>query len=501
MNYNFYYDESEHSRIINHSTVTGETYYDNFLAVIVGWNVENESAIETKYAEFEEKYADRKNKNGELKSNTFKSDQFIYGLASFNKPNVEMLNDLLSIIDEDFYIYFSVESKIEFVILQLFKDYHNNMYVDMDALKYSIVKAILIYHPDDVIDHIYNNPEKIVESLIDFFTERIEHNKKNLKLKAKENEAFENILLFLNDVQPLTTLSWDYHMPFVGFDKFLKSKRINNYTLTLDKEGKKDGISNTFKAAKEVGLKNVCELDSKLHFGLRIADMLAGIIDKMMKSLYHSLHNEKNHKYVTKNLLDKKWFQLNDHQLELYKKLYHIVWEINNDWYKVYTGNYSDDLVSFLALLDFMNNFDNVQQISRDLDKQPEYCNSCMCHRLGEHFQRMHNKLPIEPVIPETEDYFRNSRGAKIYSNIDKQPVLEIKEGQNKFFFLSVGNSKEGFPLATIANEPENICYRLPIQLSEWAMTVVGMTMMGEKLFPVEVVITKIKDNYYADIL
>ena len=34
--YNFYYDESEHSRIINLSTITGETYYDNFLVAIVG---------------------------------------------------------------------------------------------------------------------------------------------------------------------------------------------------------------------------------------------------------------------------------------------------------------------------------------------------------------------------------------------------------------------------------------------------------------------------------
>ena len=28
MKYCFYYDESEHSRVINLSTVTGETYYD-----------------------------------------------------------------------------------------------------------------------------------------------------------------------------------------------------------------------------------------------------------------------------------------------------------------------------------------------------------------------------------------------------------------------------------------------------------------------------------------
>ena len=61
--------------------------------------------------------------------------------------------------------------------------------------------------------------------------------------------------------------------------------------------------------------------------------MLAGIIGKMMKSLYNSLHTEEDNNNVTKSLLDKRWFQLNEEQLQLYKKLYHIVFEINNDWF------------------------------------------------------------------------------------------------------------------------------------------------------------------------
>ena len=48
----------------------------------------------------------------------------------------------------------------------------------MDAVKYSIVKAILTYHPEEVIRNIYNTPEQFVNSLIAFFAEQIEHNKK-----------------------------------------------------------------------------------------------------------------------------------------------------------------------------------------------------------------------------------------------------------------------------------------------------------------------------------
>ena len=399
--FNFYYDESEHSRIINLSTITGETYYDNFLVAIVGWDSDKEVEIKQKYLAFEEKYAERK-KKGELKSDTFKSNQFKYGFASFNKPNVEMLNDLLSIIDDDFFIYLFVASKIEYVIIQLFKDYTNSIFVDMDSVRYSIVKAILTYRPTEVINSIYAEPEEFVSSLIDFFTQRIELNKSNIALKEAENNAFENILMILQDVEPPTSINWDYHMSFEGFSSLLKSKRIADYNLTIDKEGN----SKTHDAAIEVGIVNCTEVDSKEHFGLRIADMLAGIVGKMMKSLYHSLRNESNNATVTKTLLDKSWFKVSEEQLYLYKKLHHILLEINNDWYKIYAGNYSDDLISLLALLDYMNHFKSADEIQKDFDMHPEYCNACMCRRLEEHFNRIHSKMPVEPVVPETEEYF-----------------------------------------------------------------------------------------------
>ena len=494
--YNFYYDESEHSRIINLSTITGETYYDNFLAAIVGWDSDNETEIKQKYLAFEEKYAERK-KKGELKSDTFKSNQFKYGFASFNKPNVEMLNDLLSIIDDDFFIYLFVASKIEYIIIQLFKNYENSLFVDMDSVRYSIVKAILTYRPEEVINNIYAEPEMFVSSLINFFNKRIEHNKKNITLKEAENNAFEIILMVLQDVEPPITINWDYHMSFVGFGSLLKSKRIDDYSLTIDKEGN----SKTHDAAIEVGIVNCTEVDSKEHFGLRIADMLAGIVGKMMKSLYHSLRNESNNATVTKTLLDKSWFKVSEDQLCLYKKLYHILLEINNDWYKIYAGNYSDDLISLLALLDYMNHFKSADEIQKDFNMHPEYCNACMCRRLEEHFNRIHSKLPVEPVVPETEEYFRNSRGAKVYFDDNRQPELKIVEGHNKYYVLSVGNSNTGIPLVTIANKPENMCFRLPEQLSEWAMTVIGMANMGENLFPSEVVFSLINGRYYADIL
>lgn len=123
--HDFYYDESEHSRKINYETVSALNYYDNFVTMIVGWVAGNTDVLQ-RHAAFEEKYADRKDRNGELKSTTLQQKRFKCGFASMNKQNVQFLDDFLSLFDENIYIYFSVSSKIEYLVLQLFEGYHNS---------------------------------------------------------------------------------------------------------------------------------------------------------------------------------------------------------------------------------------------------------------------------------------------------------------------------------------------------------------------------------------
>ena len=221
----FYYDESEHSKKINYNTVSANNYYDNFISIIVGWSQEREKIIFDKYSAFEIKYAERKDKNGELKSQTLKQSQFVFGFASLNKHNTQFVNDFLTIFDEDFHIYFSIASKIEYLVLQLFSEYKNSFFIDADAMKYSITKALVMYRPEKVIKCIYNSPESLVDVLKEFFQERIEHNKKNISLKRKETQAFEEILGYLENVSIIPKLDWNYYMPFDGFRKYLEEKK------------------------------------------------------------------------------------------------------------------------------------------------------------------------------------------------------------------------------------------------------------------------------------
>ena len=135
MVYRFYYDETEHSRKINLNTLKSDNYYDNFITVIIGWDEKYEPLIEEKYLTFEYKYKDRKSK-GELKSTTLSQKQFKNGFASMSDDNIAFVSDFLELFNEQVYWCFSSQSKVEFIIHQLFADYYNDLFLDADAVKY-----------------------------------------------------------------------------------------------------------------------------------------------------------------------------------------------------------------------------------------------------------------------------------------------------------------------------------------------------------------------------
>ena len=318
-------------------------------------------------------------------------------------------------------------------------------------------------------------------------------------MKEHENQAFEEILILLDDTEVPETLDWAYFAPFDGFKKLLTEMNIVNYKLMIDREGEE---SHTLNSAIYVGLQNVTEEDSKEYVGLRMADMLAGLISRLMQSLKTSLIGDYKDGKIKKTLLDSGWFALNQKQLDLYKKLYQVICENNDHWYKSYAGIYSDDLVAFVVLLQFMNHFSYVEEIhSSKIEMQPEYYNAFVCERLSERYKIMEKKLPIDPIANDGKDYFYNQRDAKVYKDINKQPMLPLHNGQNEFYVLSVGFSRSGIPLVTISENEQPKCYRLPDEYGDWIMTVVGFANMGERLFPSKVLFSLIGGRYLVDIL
>lgn len=495
--YNFYYDESEHSRKINHKTITADNYYDNFIAMVVGWHSEYETDLFSRYTAFEEKYKYRQSK-GELKSTTIRQSQLEHGFASLHNDNVSLLEDFLDLFNEKTLIYYAVISKIEYIIRQLFEDYKSSFLVDMDAIKYSITKAVVLHKPPEIINGFYENTGELVSLLKKFFTVQIEKDKANEALKEKEIKQYNLILLILDDVSTIKTLDWNYDISFHGFKKYLTERSIDNFSLTIDKEGEN---GNTAKAAERECLTTVAEADSLTSCGIRMADMLAGLISKLLKALHNALRYRSEEEQLSKKVLNSSWFAISQQQLSLYKKLHNVVIDLNKSWYKSFSGTYSDDLIVLIAFLNFMNHFKSVEDIKSNISMKGEYFNANACERLAEYYKRMFNKLPIDPVGKTSTDYFLNQRGAKVYFDINKLPLLEITKDRIVCDALAVGFSKEMIPFITITEAGNVKCYRLPIELSEWAMTLVGYADMGVNLFPSKVVFTKTKDGLYADIL
>ena len=495
--YKFYYDESEHSRKINYKTITADNYYDNFIAIVVGWHSKNEADLFGRYILFEEKYNHRKSK-GELKSSTIRQSQFENGFASLNNDNIGLLEDFLELFDENILVYYAVISKIEYIVRQLFENYENSFFMDMDAMKYSIVKALVVYQPMDIIKGLYENSNELIPLLIKFFELRIEKNKENELLKERENEQFRQILMILDDISSIKTIDWSYDISFIGFGKYLTEKGIDSYSLTIDIEGENSSTKN---AAERAGLTIVSESDSITSCGIRMADMLAGIISKLLKALSNALHYDSEKEQVAKKILNVNWFKINERQLALYKKLHNVAVELNKAWYKAYAGTYSDDLVVLISFLSYMNHFDSAENVKSNISMQGEHFNAYACKCLADYFERMQNKLPIDHLGDTSKDYFLNHRGAKIYFDINRQPSLTIKDDHLVCDVLSIGFNKEMIPLVTILEADGVKCYRLPDGLIEWATTLVGFANKGADLFPSKVVFSKINGYYYADIL
>ena len=98
-------------------------------------------------------------------------------------------------------------------------------------------------------------------------------------------------------------------------------------------------------------------------------------------------------------------------------------------------------------------------------------------------------------------DFIVNRKGAVIFNDESKQPVLKLTNGTTTKTVLSVGLNKSGKPMATIKEPDGPICYILPNWYTEWCTSCVSMAVNGTNVFPAEVKFTKQNGKYAANIL
>lgn len=447
--FKFYYDESEHSRKLNLKTLTADEFYDGFVAVVVGWDETDESDIEKAYLDFEQKYRSPGSK--ELKSTVLPKKQLEFGFRSLTKANARLVSDLLNLLsDERIHVYLFYSSKVERLLIQLIARYRRNPHINTDLLLYSLTKLLVQYRPQNVVGALYGDPDKLLDELRSFLDERIERNEANPELKWTETEQCARIRAFLDEVDPIEILDWCYEPPFDGFARYLGERwdRIDGWDLSIDCEEKTAG------AARRCGFDAVRQVDSLDSFGVRMADMLAGVVAKLMKAIRHELTYDSSDDELRKNLFNDRWFDIDDARLGLYKKLRQVLLVNDNSWYKVYAGVYSDDLVVMISLLNFFDGAFGSAQGNRGRRNWPEEFNSLCCSSLDQHFQRT-----------PTNTYDRGADAFRPRLLVTEEPVVKR--------VISVGIGEYGEPTAVIQHDGAEVRCILPDDLAEWVCALI----------------------------
>lgn len=350
--YNFYYDESSHSRNINEKTFYAHNYYENFIATIIGWDSNKNELMASRFERFSNMYKNDYCKDGEFKSQTIKAKNFEFGFASLNKHVTQFLHDYFSLFDSDINIYVCCISKFEYIINQLLCQYPRNNLIN--AIEYTIVKTILVYKPKELINAILNQDYNSFIKLLKYFLMQQYKNNKKIPHKNNENKNILSVIHFLNYIKPYTKIShtWNYKIALDGFKLYLKEKQIIDYHLFIDNE-----INTKESAMAVLKTENISNCDSKQYYQIQLADLMSGILLKLLSSINNERKYKNSDSYHSLQYFNEKWFELNKPSFLLYQKLYDILFVYDNSYTKVYTGIYRDDLNVLKSLLMYFHSY------------------------------------------------------------------------------------------------------------------------------------------------
>lgn len=359
--YRFYYDESSHSRRITENTVLSENFDSNFIGVIVGYNSNIEKDVLNKYLCFEDKHKIIREIQGELKSQTIRQDKLQYGFKSLHDNDYMLLDDYFDfVIDQNLNIYYAVINKMEYIINQLFTPAQCPFWINYNAAVYTLSKVIMVNKDDELIHSIYKNDGTFINTFKTFLKNILELNK-GIEHKSFENSALSILLSCVNKMKDDFVIDWNYEISFQGFKSYLEENKIDKYLLFTDREGS----GKTIRAAKKVVSPTAKEVDSSEVEGVRIADMLAGIICKILKSLENEYKYDCIEDRINRKYLSEEWFDIDEKTLNLYKKFYYIMIEQHQCYYKSYSGRNSDMLICLISLLRYFNNYCNIDDYSK----------------------------------------------------------------------------------------------------------------------------------------
>lgn len=359
----FFFDESFHSRKINKQTIEDKGFFDNYVMTGIGCLRKDLYKNENLYKQFEEKHKEKFSikENDELKSKIVKKDQYKYGIKSFNKKSLELYKDFWELMNQSDYIYYICAiSKLEYILTQF--NYSIWGVRDYTSFVYSIVKAVNVYRPKEVLKALFEENDLLLGELISFLKRKITENENN-PIKIQENISFKECIIILEKIDTENiNYKWNYSSIFIGFKKLVNELLVNNVRVVIDKEGNPN--DNTARACKKEGFKNVIETDSKKSITLRCTDLMCGFISRMMRAIYEDTKTSDEEEYRERKILDKKWFEINEEQFLLYKNIAKYFKKYAKYYWSTYISIYFDSFFQFIDLIYYFDEFNNFEDFN-----------------------------------------------------------------------------------------------------------------------------------------
>lgn len=400
----------------------GTDIMHSYVANVIQINEEDYMSIENEYTKIVEEYLNSRtqlrdslqNKGRELKGADLLKNNFDFGIASMSERELNFYINLLDLLlkyDVDNLLFMiSKMSIITSSRLQNFFYYIDaNISISPFLLKYIITKFTDIEASEEVIKAFLdkNISTYYLLKLIRQDMKSIVQNNKNNTRMFKQINSYREIIEIINHnlhnssklEEPELSLSFDWEKVKWAFDLWITERKFKNIKddiiLFLD-----EGIpKNIFEDLNFYKINANC--NSKSHIGLQITDMIVVIVGKLISQL------KVNTRYDFKNpekrvLLDKKYFEMNEKQFNLVKKLYDYI--LNREGkYHFINDVYFDESVLLQTYLEYIAYYETYVN----------YINSKKVNHSEQHFREMINLLETKySEAIEFEGYTKSFYGS-----------------------------------------------------------------------------------------
>lgn len=355
----------------------GTDIMHSYVANVIQINEEDYKSIENEYTKIVEEYLNSRtqlrdslqNKGRELKGADLLKNNFDYGIASMSERELNFYINLLNLLLKyDVHNLLFMISKMSIITSSRLQNYFyyigSNTRISPFIVKYIITKYAEIEASKEVIEAFLDkniSTYYLLKLIRQDMKSIVQNNKNNTRMFKQINsyrEIIEMINHTLNDSakleEPELSLSFDWKKVKWAFDLWITERKFKNIKddiiLFLD-----EGIpKNIFEDLNFYKINDNC--NSKSHIGLQITDMIVVIVGKLISKLNEDvMYDFENPK--KRVLVDEKYFELNEKQFNLVKKLYDYI--LNREGkYHFINDIYFDESVLLHTYLEYIASYE-----------------------------------------------------------------------------------------------------------------------------------------------